>query len=288
MRAKSTFSIIAGLALAPGISAQTQSVRIQVIDVGQADGILVRTPNTQRVLIDGAQGRLLAQTLQSNFGVDRLALAVGSHRHRDHIGGIDNVMDVVPTDRYFGDTTEHSGAVDDSLRAVIERNNIPVQLPGADTIVIDGIRFIFLPPDPVDDANENDNSVVVRLEHGQFSMLFAGDAEDNERDWLVANHPALLDVDVLKASHHGSRNGTSPGWLNAVTPERVVISVGLHRGFRHPHPEAVTAYEAAVADEERVYCTNRHGTITIYGFPDGRIRIHRQRISNRSCVFDGT
>ena len=67
-----------------------------------------------------------------------------------------------------------------------------------------------------------------------------------------------------------------------------MISVGVHQGFKLPNDTAVTAYEAAVADEERVYCTNRHGTVTIYGFPDGRIRIHRQRISNQSCVFDGT
>ncbi len=129
---------------------------------------------------------------------------------------------------------------------------------------------------------------MVRLEHGDFSMLFTGDAETKERNWLVTNHPALLDVDILKASHHGSDNGTSPAWLNAITPERIVISVGVHQGFKLPNDTAVTAYEAAVADEERVYCTNRHGTVTIYGFPNGRIRIHRQRITGQSCVFDGT
>ncbi len=104
----------------------------------------------------------------------------------------------------------------------------------------------------------------------------------------VANHPMLLDTEVLKASHHGSRNGTSDPRLDAVTPERIVISAGLHRGFKHPHEEAVQAYETAVGDEARVYCTNRHGTITIYGFPDDRIRIRRQRITNKSCSYDGT
>jgi competence protein ComEC len=275
--------------LASPATSQTQSVRVQVIDVGQADGILIRTPNLQWVLIDAGQGSLLADSLPAHFGVDRLALAVGTHRHRDHIGGMDNVLNRIPAALYLGDTTVYaSGQDDDRLRDTVTVRAIPVQIPGADTLEIDGVRFIILPPDPVDDANENDNSALVRLEFGEFSMLFTGDAEDAERDWLVVNHASLLDADVLKASHHGSRNGTSDTWLAAVSPERVVISAGLHRGFRHPHGEAVVAYEQAVGGDDRVYCTNRHGTITVYGFPDGRVRVRRQRITNKSCTFDGT
>ena len=275
--------------MAPLSLAQTQSVRIQVIDVGQADGILVRTPNGHWVLIDAGQGTLLADSLGPHFGVTRLALAVGSHRHRDHIGGMDNVLNRIATDLYVGDTSEYaSGADDDRLRDTLRTRGIAVRLPAADTVEIDKVRFIVLPPDPTDDANENDNSVMVRLEFGEFSMLYTGDAEEAERDWLVAHHPDLLDADVLKASHHGSHNGASDAWLAAVMPERVVISAGLHMGFRHPHAEAVNAYEQAVGGDDRVYCTNRHGTVTIYGYADGRIRIRRQRVTNKSCAFDGT
>lgn len=277
--------VAANVLCAASLHAQFQSVRVQVIDVGQADGILVRTPNTQWVLIDAGQGRLLADSLRSHFGVDRLALAIGSHRHKDHINGMWRVLRVVPTDLYLGMTGEYdSGADDDSLRAVLS-DTIPVQGAGADTIVVDGVRFIVLPQAP-NDANENNNSVVVRLEFGAFSMLFAGDAEVAERQWLVDNHAGLLDVDVLKASHHGSHNGTSADWLAAVSPERVVISAGVHRGFKHPHDEAVVAYDSVT--NERVYCTNRHGTIRVYGYANGGIVVRRQRLVEKSCAFDGT
>jgi competence protein ComEC len=104
--------------------------------------------------------------------------------------------------------------------------------------------------------------------------------------FLVENHPGLLDVDVLKASHHGSRNGFTDDFLNVATPTHIVISAGVHQGFRHPHPEAVDAYEAATND--RVFCTNRHGTIRIYGYQDGRIRVNRQQDSADPCTFTGT
>ena len=89
-------SAAAILAVAPPAAAQFSSVRVQVIDVGQADGILVRTPNSKWVLIDAGQDGNLGPALSSSFGVDTLELAIGSHRHRDHIGGMDEVFYNVP------------------------------------------------------------------------------------------------------------------------------------------------------------------------------------------------
>ncbi len=119
-------------------------------------------------------------------------------------------------------------------------------------------------------------------------MLFSGDAEDEQRDWLVANHSGLLDVDVLKASHHGADNGVSDPWLAAVSPERVVISAGVNANHRHPRPDAVAAYVAGVGDAGKVYCTNRHMTVSVYGSETGGIRIVRQNPISKSCAFDGT
>ena len=77
---------------------------------------------------------------------------------------------------------------------------------------MDGVTFTILPTDPTDNtcpSQENNNSVVVRMDFGVFSMLFTGDAEEEERGWRVDNHASLLVVDVLKASHHGAAHGVS-------------------------------------------------------------------------------
>ena len=133
---------------------------------------------------------------------------------------------------------------------------------------------------------KNNNSVVVRLDFGEFSMLFPGDAEVEQLEWLSQNHANLLDVDVLKASHHGSNNGTSADWLEKVTPDYVVISAGVNATYGHPHESAVGAYNDAT--DSKVYCTNRHGTVRVYGFSDGRIWIRKQNDTDKSCVYDGT
>ena len=137
--------------------------------------------------------------------------------------------------------------------------------------------------------DENNNSVIVRMDFGEFSMLITGDSETQQRTWLMENHPALLDVDVLKASHHGSRNGVDgtvngKSWLDVVTPEAVVISAAANSRYGHPHPEAVAAYEGAVGRKD-VHCTNLHSTIRVYGRSNGRIRVQRQVKDNGSCAF---
>ena len=276
------------LALWPSsLSAQFASVRIEVIDVGQADAILIRTPNTHWILIDAGQSRVLGDSLRSKFGVDELEVAVASHRHRDHIGGMDDVVGRVPIRTFIGDTAEYFGGTDDDrMRDSLRVKEVRLHGTTADTLVVDHVRLIILPRPTAVADEENNNSVLIRVEFGQFSALFTGDLEEAGLAWLVDTHADLLDVDVLKASHHGSRNGTSPSWLDAVAPDHVVISAGVHRGFQHPHAEAVDAYAAATGG--RVFCTNRHGTLRVYGFSDGRVQINRQRASSKSCTYDGT
>jgi len=260
------------------------------VDVGQGDGILIRTPNQQWVLIDAGPDRTLADSLGPQFGVTRLALIVVSHRHGDHYAGIERVLRTLPVDRFVGNLADcPNRTTDNAIRAALNDRHIPAQSLGADTLDVDGVRFIILPPDPIDDAcpdDENNNSVLVRMEFGSFSMLFAGDADEEERDWLVANERSLLDVNVLKAAHHGGNNGTSLDWLAAVTPQAVVISAGVVERYQHPMPEAVAAYKTATGG--RVYCTNRHGTIRVYGYQDGHFTVSKQRPTTKSCVYDGT
>ncbi len=288
---RTSLAVLGALGLLGATPGAAQFVRVQVVDVGQGDGILVRTPNLKWVLIDSGPNRTLADSLGSQFGVTRLALVIVSHRHSDHYAAIERVLRTIPVDRFVGNLADcPNRTTDNAIRAALSDRHIPAQSLGADTIDVDGVRFIVLPPDPVDDRcpeDENDNSVAVRMEYGSFSMLFAGDADEEERDWLAANERSLLDVAVLKAAHHGANNGTSADWLAAVTPQAVVISAGVVERYQHPSQEAVAAYKTATGG--RVYCTNRHGTIRVYGYQDGHFTISKQRPTvTKSCAYDGT
>lgn len=221
------------------LQAQLQSVRVQVIDRGQADGILIRTPqDTQWVVIDAGTNMEQAEAMETEWGVDSVDVAITSHRHYDHYGGMDDVLEDFPVGLYLANLEDCPDRVHDgTIREILEKREIPTQGPGADTLHVSDVRFIILPQDPVEDEcpeEENNNSIVVRMEFGEFSMLFTGDAETDQREWLMEHHPELLDVTVLKASHHGSINGADgmvgdSTWMDVVDPEAVVRDA--HMGF---------------------------------------------------------
>ena len=275
---------------------QFSSVRVQVIDRGQADGILIRTPNQKWVVIDAGVDKIQAQSMKDVWGVDEVALAIVSHRHIDHYGGMDDVLNTFTVRRFLMNMTDcPDRSHDDKIRGIVSAKSIPSVTGNTvtgSTVTVDGVKFTVLPQDPVDDdcpEDENDNSIVVRMDFGDFSMLFTGDSETSQRKFFMENHAALLDVDVLKASHHGSRNGADgvvngQDWMAFVKPKAVVISVRKENTHSHPNLEAIQAYEAAVG-HNRVYCTSRHGTVRVYGFKSGRRRIQRQIRDNGSCTF---
>ena len=285
--------ILAFLFLVPPAEAQFRSVRVQIIDRGQADGILIRTPNERWVVIDAGVDKLQAEAMKGTWGIDQVDLAIVSHRHYDHYGGMDDVLNNLPVNLIVMNMADCDGnSHDDTIRQIISDRSIPHQSVGADTFDVDGVRFILLPPDPTDHDcpdEENDNSIIVRMEFGEFSMLFTGDAETDQRQWLMQHHPGLLDVDVLKAAHHGADNGADGnvggrGWMDVVDAEAVVISSHLNSRHGHPQPQAIATYEGAVGQDD-VYCTSRQGTIRVYGRRDGRFSIHRQFPYSGSCQF---
>jgi competence protein ComEC len=268
--------------------AQFRSVRVQVLDRGQADGIVIRTPNSEWVVIDaGTNGR--QSDYMEEMGIDTVALAVISHRHFDHHGGMDEVLRDHTVERLAAvmeDCPNRSS--DDRWRDQVD-DEVELIAQGTD-VTIDGVTFEILPASPEAAEcpdEENDNSLVVRMVFGEFSMLFTGDAEIDRLNFLANSHAAAIDADVLKASHHGSHNGRTDAFLEAVTPDRVVISAAANSTHGHPHAEAVDDYVEA-AGFNRVYCTNRHGTVRIYGYPDGRVRANKQIQSTDACTFDGS
>jgi beta-lactamase superfamily II metal-dependent hydrolase len=125
-------------------------------------------------------------------------------------------------------------------------------------------------PTPLDErASENNSSLGVLIERGSFRALLTGDSEVEELNgWLAAG--VIPDVDVLKAAHHGARNGVTPGWLHRTRPEVVVISVGAANRYGHPEPWAMRYYQAG---GRKVYRTDLDGTVTISVDAAGQYRI---------------
>jgi beta-lactamase superfamily II metal-dependent hydrolase len=105
----------------------------------------------------------------------------------------------------------------------------------------------------------NANSIVLRLDYGDFAMLFMGDAEDQTEARLLSKD-LNLKANVVKVAHHGSKYATSENFLKRVQPESAIISDGEWNRYGHP---AQSVLDRLKAMNHKLYRTDLQGEITL-------------------------
>ena len=253
--------------------ASGDETKVVVLDVGQGDSILVITPGGKTALVDAGEpgdGKIVLAALKK-YGVDHIDLFVATHAHADHIGAADEVIRAIPVAHvlYSGvpNTTKN---YEDFLKAVDEKKIELIRAaPGQSFELGGGARMLVLAPvepffkkeDLRSGGNEpNANSVVTRLDYGEFSMLLTGDAEEQtERERLIKNG-ANIHATVLKVGHHGSKYATSEEFLKRGEFKYAVISAGMDNRYGHPSQEALDRLKAAGI---KIYRTDFEGEIVI-------------------------
>lgn len=240
-------------------------VRVDMLDVGQGDSILIRTPANKVILIDAAEsGGDVAEQLKRE-GVDHLDLVIATHPHADHIGGMKAVLETFPVKRYTDNGMPHTTQTYAGVMTEIEARGISYQAAVRGTVfnLDDGAKLEILFPtsSPLTGTRSdlNANSVVARLTHGSDCFLFVGDAEQPTEAALLSAG-GLGQCDVLKVAHHGSQYSSTQAFLDVVQPEVALISAGVANRYRHPGPDTV---ERIRAMGTAIYRTDESGQITL-------------------------
>jgi competence protein ComEC len=133
----------------------------------------------------------------------------------------------------------------------------------------------------------NANSIVARLDYGDFNMLLAGDAEAQTEERLISKSADLLTSRVLKVAHHGSKYATSEEFVRRVKPEVAIISDGEYNRYGHP---AQTVLDRLKAANIRLYRTDLQGEITIITtgkLKDGKLYEIKTAKETKSDVWTG-
>lgn len=262
-----------------GRSLSGQNLELRFLDVGQADAILIRNQG-KTVLIDaGRSGATLSQL--EALGVTSLDLFIVSHNHADHIGGADAVLNGLPVRSYMDNGMPVTTRIYARVISLVESKGITYLQATPRTITLGDATLRILPPPPAA-GDQNASSIGVLLQRGRFRALMTGDSEQPELTaWLASD--AIPGVDVLKAPHHGSRNGVTPGWIAQTRPKVVVISVGANNQYGHPDPWALRYYEAS---GRQVYRTDRDGDVVVRVAPDGDYEVTTER-SSADAVSSG-
>lgn len=210
-----------------------QKLSVHFLNVGKADCAFIHYKTTN-ILIDAGDKETnfnVAEYLKRE-NVSKFDLVVATHPHRDHIGQMEDVINEFKIDKFLmSKCNDKDVSITPSYKAMLkalDKKNINVQfVKPYQEYYFEDIKITILAPLKIYDKINN-NSVVLRLEFGNHSFIFMGDAEKEAENDIVKNHQNLRST-VLKIGHHGSKTSTSQIFLDAIAPKYAVISVGPDR-----------------------------------------------------------
>lgn len=249
---------------------------VAACDVGQGDGLAVRTGPRSAMVVDAGPDRDLMDSCLDRLGVDTVDLFMLTHLHEDHYGGIAGVFEGRSVHRLLFSTAE------DSLPQVVAKAAANAGVtPEKAEAGIGGTAgtvdwsILWPAPEPPIGSENNASAVVLATVPGDegdpdVDILLTGDLEEDAADRFLAGHTQLAatGVDVLKVAHHGARNGGA-AVIEALSPRLALISAGINNDYGHPHPETLEALEAAGVHVAR---TDLLGTILLT-FKGGAIHV---------------
>ena len=241
-------------------------LEITFMNVGRNDGILICCEGEYAYIDSGMhqQGVMVRKYLRKR-GIYHLKYYIATHGHKDHIGGAAAIMAGVDVDEVLMPTNACAKRIKSWARGKAERaaaNAASYRVLKADQVVTLGsatltclgpIRTVKA---SASSGEENLNSLVLRLVHGQNSFLLTGDSMGSEQVDIQKHNPGCMKSTVLKNPHH---DGIHKYAVKMCDPKIVVFSTSKSK---QPPASYVNWIKNRGA---QVYVTspNRHGNVTM-------------------------
>jgi competence protein ComEC len=239
-------------------------LHVSFFDVGQGDAIFIRTPEDQKILIDGGPDNTVLYKLGTvlPFYDKEIDLVILTHPHADHLTGLLEVLKNYQVDQILTTGTVHTSPEYIQWLELIRENNIPCKIAQAGQVInLEKAKMEILYPFEVLDGQKvddlNDSSIVCRLTYGQISFLFTGDISEKIEKELIKSGYNLKST-ILKVAHQGSSTSSSSQFLQQVNPQIAIILVGKDNRFGHPTGEVLQRLAGF-----KVYRTDENGTVEI-------------------------
>ena len=252
---------------------------IHIIDVGQGDSCLMLHKGYV-IMIDGGgssdskydigENTLLPYLLDRK--ITKVDYIIVSHFDSDHAQGFIYVLNHLKVENVILPIQAINSNLYQNFISICQAKKINViYLKRGDFFNIGDLKFETLHPSNkfISENAMNNNSIVLRLDYFNTSILFTGDIEAIAERELVLKCKLKLDVDILKVGHHGSNTSTSESFLEAVSPKIALIGVGLDNKFGHPGEEVIKRLEERKVS---IFRTDKEGEITMEIYRSGNLK----------------
>lgn len=233
-----------------------QHLMVTFLDVGQGDATFVEFPDGKQLLIDCAIDARVLEALGRAMpfydrSIDYLLL---THPDKDHYGGCSDVLDRFEVGTVITNSIDSGVGSYEAFEEFVALEGVEVKVvTTTEIMVIDDVVINFLYPDqPISEESmipgtknksKNNSSIVLKLSYGENDILLTGDAEEELERYLVERYGGSLNVEILKAGHHGSDSSSKDFFLEQVQPIHTITSSGKDNKYGHPHEEVIERLE---------------------------------------------
>ncbi len=221
---------------------QEQKFEIIFFNIGQGDSALINLPGNNEILIDGGPDSTVLYKLGKYLPVYNrdIELMILSHPHADHTNGLNFVLNRYQVKQVMHTNIKYNSEKYQNFLEKTKKLNIKTLKPEKNKKINfnNNILEIIYPLQDIskkDFKDINDSSIVFRLITNKgYKILFTGDISiDIEKEILEKVKKENLTADILKVGHQGSITSSDQEFLQAVSPDYAVISVGENK-FGHP------------------------------------------------------
>ena len=261
---------LAGCSFAPERQTQAASAGSQgnapfsltLLNVGQGLSLLIRS-NGKAMLYAGG-GRNYSSYVVSylkQHGITSIDYLVASHYDEDHINGLGGAIHTFPVRIAILPDYTADSRVYRSLMSAVRDKGVPVVHPKTGyRFSLGGAQMTVLGPRSYRAEVENNRSIALRIQYGQFRAVATGDAEEEEEQDIVRSGLPIT-ADLYVVGHHGSGSSSSRQFVDAMTPSYAWISCGPFNDYGHPHRRTLNTLKSRGV---QIYRTDKQGEVTVF------------------------
>ena len=272
------------------------NLEVTILDVGQGSCALLELPYGYCILVDGGgftdntvfdMGRIVVAPFLLKKKIKTVETLILSHPNSDHLNGFLHIAENFHVKNVITNGQKSLSYGYKKFIEIIKKREI--NMPAFDScpkeFEINGVKFKILYPLPgflkgvQKYSDENNNSLVLKVEYGKCSILFSGDImKEGEKKLVSVVKNRKLMSKILIAPHHGSKTSSSIGFLKSVKPEIVIISAGSRNRFGFPHKVVLDRYKKQGI---KIFRTDLDGAVQILIDKDQSALCIRQVVTKR-------
>lgn len=240
-----------------------ESVGVGFIDVGQGNASVIISGDTAVVFDCGGEGDSGERTVEflEMFGIRNIEAVILSHMHSDHYNGIYSLFEKYDVKKFIMSYESSRQPASNNLLSNAEENGAEIILQSGDfEINIGAVNIEILANHIHEESSDiNENCMVSLVTYKDFSALLSADITKKTESRLIEVYGSRLDIDVYGVAHNGSDTSSSENFLQVISPECSIISVGENNSYGHPSRKVVDR----LSEYGSVIRTDESGTVFI-------------------------